>query len=137
MKQKAFFKKKTGSEKNSGNGLRRIIAAVLSFFSSVLLLSELMTMALYVLPFVSVQMYQMAGVQLMTETMVLGDMTVVNFVVLMMMWFFPTLFVCVLLVLVHWKLICVVMKRVGLWLRIVFPARKKVDEITENPHVNQ
>lgn len=124
-------------KKKSQNGLRRVIAAVLAFFSSVLMLSELMTVALYVLPFLSVQMYQVAGVKLMTDTMVLADMTVVNFVVLMMMWFFPTLFLCAILILIHWKLIRVVMRRVGLWLKIVFPIGRKSVQDEENTHVNQ
>lgn len=106
------------------NGLRKVIALVLSFLAMVLLLSEISTFILYAVPMIGVQMFQMTGIGI-EAGLTFNEFTVSDFSVMFMMWIMPCIFFIGISIWAHCKLISFTCRKISNWLRIVFASSKK------------
>lgn len=112
---------KTKKEMNSKNNVkvRKVIAFVLSFFTMVLLLSELAAFTMYAVPMIGIQMFQMTGISV-EAGLTLSSFTVSDASVMFMMWILPCIFFTGIGIYVHCKLIKIVCRKLFVWCRVIF-----------------
>lgn len=117
------MKEKNGADKaltkKGGSAVRKIVALTLSFFITVMLVSEVYTMLAYIIPYVAISMFQSTGISV-AEGLTFSEFSVGDTVVLCMMWVFPCLCGVGLATAVQWKIICFVVKRVWAMLASAF-----------------
>lgn len=121
MKLNKTKNKSDGAAKSkSGNTtLKKVIALFLTFFTMVLLLSELATFTLYAVPMIGIQMFQMTGIGI-ESGLTLSAFTVSDMSVMFMMWIMPCIFFIGISIYLHCKLIRLVFKKIANWLSVIF-----------------
>lgn len=112
-----------GSIKNR-NGIRQVVALILSFVTMLLLLSEISTFVLYGVPMIGIKLFQMTGIGIQSG-LTLSQFTVSDASVMFMMWIMPCLFFVGISIYVHCKLIKFAFRKIIGWLKIVFMSSKK------------
>lgn len=105
------------------NILCKVFASVLSFFLVVLLLSEISTYVLYVIPMIGIQLFQITGIGI-ESGLTLSEFTVSDFSVMFMMWIMPCIFFVGISIWLHCKLIGIACRKLIFWLKIVFTDMK-------------
>lgn len=111
----------------SKTGLKRIIAVILLFVVSLLLVSEVAAFTLYGIPFLSIQMFQVTGISIQSG-ITLAELSLSDFSVMFMMWIAPCIFCIAISVYLHCKLIMFVLRKSFGWLKVIFQQTKEKSE---------
>lgn len=94
--------------------VRRFISGCLMFFTMVLVLSEVITFAIWAMPLICLQVWQMSGLGSLAAVAV-KDITVTNITVMCMMWLLPCLFLCGICFYLHCKLLRYLWNKLKKW----------------------
>ena len=128
---KTVSKGKLANVDKNGLWLRCVLAALLTFMGGVLLISEVVTATTWVVPQLSLQMYRMYRlIEVIPAGTTFYEITVGDFILVLLEWGLPSLMMVLLMSFIHWKLIKFVFKVFKkLWVNAF---RKKSDAISED-----
>ncbi len=88
--------KETTVTKKSKPWVERVIAILLLIVTLWLMLVQTCGIGLYLLPYISIHIYDMAGVTGVTASTLLTEIPLQGLLVILMMWGLPSLFICLL-----------------------------------------
>lgn len=114
-----------GSNKENGKGrffLKKFIAAILICIVMTLFIIELLGVSTYVLPALASAVYNNGGLAALNAK-TLGDITFHDFVAAMILWGLPCLSVTIFTGILHFKLACVMAKKIGAWFKLITEKR--------------
>ena len=107
---------------------RKILAMFLVAVVSVFTVSEVITFAIWAMPLICLQIWQMSNVGALAS-LAITELTVTNVAVLVMMWLLPCLFLGGVCLYLHIRLVRFVGRKLRIWLSVL---RQGPDTVTEN-----
>lgn len=106
---------------------KRIVSFILVFLSTVIVISEVITFAIWAVPLICLQVWQMSGLGSLANVVV-SDLTVTNITVMCMMWLLPCLFLCGMGFYLHCKLLRAFWHKNRKWIHVFKDSGKKRKE---------